>query len=182
MAEQNPNLQRPSFQSPERFFDVGFKDVELGDEDQNKPQIDIRAESTLLSVPISSGVQTFGITGGKSITIDYDLISGKLNTNFIPMPQSSTSTGLAGQGTTPVPSMDVEIAKQIKELKDQIQKLKINTTQSLKEVDSNLTTGLQSLIRNQGQNFSEEFEIVKSGSKYFFDLRLVQAGDTPTWL
>lgn len=186
MAEENKNLQRPSFLSPERLFDVGFKDVEIGSEDQTK--VNVVAEANLLNPLVQSGMQEIALPSGKTLGIDFDLISGKLNTQMIEGPDfslgaaSATSAASGAGGAGSMMLMNAKIAKELADLKTELEALRLQTTNNLNSVSNNLTSAVTNLMGKQSQDFSEEMEITKKSYHHFFDLRLIQAGNAPTWL
>ena len=186
MAEENKNLQKPTFLSPERFFDVGFKDVELGSDAETK--VNVAAEASLLDPLVQSGMQEIALPSGKTLGIDFDLISGKLNTQMIEGPNyslgaaSATSAASGAGGAGNMMLMNAKIAKELADLKTELEALRLQTTNNLNSVSNNLTSAVTNLMGKQSQDFSEEMEISRKGSQHFFDLRLMQAGNAPTWL
>lgn len=180
------NLQKPSFMAPERFFDIGFKDVELGSDDEINTTINALAEFNLLSPNVlTGGVQTVGLSAG-NLVIDSDLISGKLNTgallnpNLSLPPSPSSPVGAIGAGG--MSKTEMQLVNQINDLKNELQTLKTKTTENITKVNNDLTTAINDLINKRDPDFSEEFQVSKSGSNYFFDVRLGQVSNPPIWL
>lgn len=206
MAEENKNLQKPSFLSPERYFDVGFTDVELGKDDNNTTKVNVDAETGLLGpVMPNSQPDVIVLPSGKTITVDMDLISGKLNPFMIPGPKKQSAPTVTGAPTTTTPPagivsptsgtatptppigggmtlVEIRLRQQILDLEKKLTDITKQLSQNIIDGNSELSNAVTNLIQSQSQTFSEDLEITNSNQKYFFDLRLSQAANPPTWL